>query len=147
MQEWDSEDEEEELGMAARTLLTSIPRHRLKALESMEADAKETNAAVKVAFSAVHRKRKGISFSTWLELFRGYCAHCKVALIEQCGGGKASDFCCTAWCARVIGECSAAYWCGAQTAQALAHHGRCSGRLADTVWERRHHTAYDGEGS
>ena len=60
MQEWDSEDEEEELGMAARTLLTSIPRHRLKALESMEADAKETNAAVKVALSAVHRGKKGI---------------------------------------------------------------------------------------
>ena len=54
MQEWDSEDEEEQLGMAARTLLASIPRHRLKTLESMEADAKETNAAVKVAPSAVH---------------------------------------------------------------------------------------------
>lgn len=47
-QEWDSEDEEEDLGMAARTLLRSIPRHRLKALESLEADAKEVNAAVKV---------------------------------------------------------------------------------------------------
>ena len=47
-QEWDSEDEEEELGMAARTLLKSIPRHRLKTLETLEADAKEVNAAVKV---------------------------------------------------------------------------------------------------
>ena len=52
MQEWDSEDEEEELGMAARTLLRSLPRHRLKALESMEADAKEVNAAVKVRHHA-----------------------------------------------------------------------------------------------
>ena len=35
--------------MAARTLLKSLPRHRLKALESMEADAREVNAAVKVS--------------------------------------------------------------------------------------------------
>lgn len=33
--------------MAARSVLQSIPRHRLKALESMQADADEANAATK----------------------------------------------------------------------------------------------------
>ena len=76
MQEWDSEDEEEELGMAARTLLRTIPRHRLKVLESMEADAKESNAAVKVAVSASHQGQEDFSCGTRLELFRGCCVYC-----------------------------------------------------------------------
>ncbi len=47
-QEPESEDEAEELGMAARSVLQSIPRHRLKALELLQADADEANAATKV---------------------------------------------------------------------------------------------------
>jgi hypothetical protein len=34
--------------MAARTILRSIPRHRLQALETLQADADEANAATKV---------------------------------------------------------------------------------------------------
>ena len=49
-------------------------------------------------------------------------------------------------CACVTGKCSAAHCCRAQAAQALAHHGRRPGRLADTVWKRRDHAAHDGEG-
>lgn len=48
LQEPDSDDEAEDLGMAARSILRSIPRHKLKELETMQADAEEENAATKV---------------------------------------------------------------------------------------------------
>ncbi|KAK9917798.1 hypothetical protein WJX75_008368 [Coccomyxa subellipsoidea] len=43
----DSDDEEEELGMAARSILRSVPKHRLKELEELQANAEEENAATK----------------------------------------------------------------------------------------------------
>ncbi len=48
LQEPDSDDEAEELGMAARSILRSVPRHKLKELEALQADAEEENAATKV---------------------------------------------------------------------------------------------------
>ncbi len=50
MQDPESDDEEEELGMAARSILQSVPKHRLKQLEVLQADAEEENAATKVLF-------------------------------------------------------------------------------------------------
>ncbi|CAL8465170.1 g4705 [Coccomyxa elongata] len=47
LEEPDSDDEAEELGMAARSILRSVPRHKLKELEAMQADAEEENAATK----------------------------------------------------------------------------------------------------
>ena len=50
--------------MAARSILRSIPRHRLRALETMQADAAEANAATK----ANARRRTGAEHKTHARL-------------------------------------------------------------------------------
>ena len=64
-QDDDAEDiEAEELGMAARSILRSIPRHRLRALETLQADAEEANAATR----ANARRRTGAEHKTHARL-------------------------------------------------------------------------------
>lgn len=48
MQERADRPDEAELGMAANSILQSIPRHILKALEQQQAEANEVNAESKV---------------------------------------------------------------------------------------------------
>ena len=48
MQEKADKQDEAELGMAANSILQSIPRHVLKALEQQQAEANEVNAESKV---------------------------------------------------------------------------------------------------
>ena len=49
MQAKADEQDEAELGMAANSILQSIPRHVLKALEQQQAEANEINAESKVS--------------------------------------------------------------------------------------------------
>lgn len=54
MQEKADKQNEAELGMAANSILQSIPRHVLKALEQQQAEANEVNAESKVSTRCPH---------------------------------------------------------------------------------------------
>lgn len=138
MQEWDSEDEEEEVGMAARTLLQTIPGHRLKALESLQADANEVNAAVKV--SLPHPILGQCRHELWSTVVQTLSSE----LLPATSTSKIVA--CTSWTCRPTGECSAAHRSREEASHSPAHHGWRSSRKAHIVWARRDHPANDGEG-
>ena len=48
LQDREDEEDDEDLGMAANSILRTIPRHVLKALEQQQAEANEVNAESRV---------------------------------------------------------------------------------------------------
>ena len=79
LQEWSSNEEEEDLsqqGLAVHSILSSIPPHMLRALESQQSTANTVNAETQVYLSLGVAVTDPVEFAVREVTSRQYCLRC-----------------------------------------------------------------------